>query len=143
MTICGKDCCKNCEKFGECGGCLSCNGHPFGGNCIAAEIIKLKGQGGFEEFKNTLIDEINNLGIQGIKVNDLNLLNGCFVNLEYPLENGGTVKYLNDSDIYLGNQIERENNDRCYGVVANNTFILVCEYGCNGQDPEIVLYKRR
>jgi len=22
-------------------------------------------------------------------------------------------------------------------------FILVCEYGCNGSDPEIVLYKRK
>ena len=30
-----------------------------------------------------------------------------------------------------------------YGVVANEDFILVCEYGCNGCDPEIVLFKRR
>ena len=28
-------------------------------------------------------------------------------------------------------------------VVADEKFILVCEYGCNGADPEIVLYKRR
>ena len=63
--------------------------------------------------------------------------------MEYPLVNKTTVKFLNDNDIYFGNQIEREGSDRCYGVVANEKFILVCEYGCNGADPEIVLYKRR
>ena len=43
----------------------------------------------------------------------------------------------------LMNQIERTNSERCYGVVANEDFILVCEYGCNGADPEIVMYKHR
>lgn len=33
--------------------------------------------------------------------------------------------------------------ERCYGVVADERFILVCEYGCNGADPEIIVYKRR
>ena len=65
------------------------------------------------------------------------------MNLEYPLSNGTTVKFLNDKDVYLGNQIERTNSKRCYGVVANEDFILVCEYGCNGADPEIVMYKHR
>lgn len=50
---------------------------------------------------------------------------------------------MNDKDIYLGNQIERQDSERCYGVVADENFILVCEYGCNGVNPEIVLYKRR
>ena len=50
---------------------------------------------------------------------------------------------LNDKDIYLGNQIEKQDSERCCGVVADETFILVCEYGRNGADPEIVLYKRR
>ncbi|MCR5461026.1 MAG: hypothetical protein K6F51_14225 [Acetatifactor sp.] len=93
--------------------------------------------------KLTIIDEINALGIAGPQVSDLNLLNGGYVNLEYPLVNKTTVKFLNDNDIYFGNQIEREGSDRCYGVVVNEKFILVCEYGCNGADPEIVLYKRR
>ena len=65
------------------------------------------------------------------------------MNLEYPLSNGTTVKFLNDKDVYLGNQIERTNSELCYGVVANEDFILVCEYGCNGADPEIVMYKHR
>ena len=40
-------------------------------------------------------------------------------------------------------KVEQADSDRCYGIVANEDFILVCEYGCNGSDPEIVLYKRR
>lgn len=59
-------------------------------------------------------------------VEDLNLLKGAYVNLEYPLANGTTVKFLNDKDIYLGNQVEKQDSERCYGI-----------------DPEIVLYKRR
>lgn len=90
-----------------------------------------------------MIEEINAFGISGLTVNDLNLLTGAYVNLEYPLSNGTTVKFLKDKDIYLGNQIERQDSERCYGVAADETFILVCEYGCNGADPEIVLYKRR
>jgi hypothetical protein len=50
---------------------------------------------------------------------------------------------LDDNDIYLGNQVEQADSDRCYGIVANEDFILICEYGCNGSDPDIVLYKRR
>ena len=30
-----------------------------------------------------------------------------------------------------------------YGIVANEDFILICKFGCNGSDPEIVMYKRR
>lgn len=63
--------------------------------------------------------------------------------LEYPLVNGTTIRFLKDKDIYLGNQVEKTDSDRCYGVVADEGFILVCEYGCNGAEPEIVLYKRR
>ena len=69
--------------------------------------------------------------------------NGAYVNLEYPLMNGSSVRFLKDEDIYFGNQVERVWVERCYGVVVNEAFILVCEYGCNGSDPEIVLYKRR
>ena len=50
---------------------------------------------------------------------DLNLLTGSYVNLPYPLANGSTVQFLKDNDIYLGNQVEQADSDRCYGVVAN------------------------
>ena len=137
MTYCGIDCCENCVRFSECGGCEKCAGHPFGGSCIAERNRD------FSALKQQLIEEINALGIDGLIVYDLNLLSGEYVNLGYPLFNGTTVRFLNDKDIYLGNQIERQDSERCYGVVADEMFILVCEYACNGVDPEIVLYKRR
>ena len=71
------------------------------------------------------------------------MLSGAYVNLEYPLSNGTKVSFLRNEDVYLGNQIEKTDSERCYGVVVDETFILVCEYGCNGSDPEIVLLKRR
>ena len=137
MTYCGIDCCKECSRLAECGGCEKCGGHPFGGSCIAERNKD------FSQLKQQLIDEINALGICGLIVENLNLLTGAFVNLEYPLSNGTTVKFLNDKDIYLGNQIEIPNSERCYGVVANEDFILVCEYACNGANPKLILYKRR
>ncbi len=137
MTYCGIDCCADCGRFADCGGCEKCGAHPFGGSCIAERNKD------FPELKKSLIEEINALGISGLHVDDLNLLSGAYVNLEYPLSNGTAVTFLKDGDIYLGNQIERTDSERCYGVVADETFILVCEYGCNGCDPEIVMYKRR
>ena len=83
------------------------------------------------------------MGIDGLMLQDLNLLRGAYINLEYTLANGQKIKLLKDKDIYLGNQIERAGNECCYGVAADETFIPVCKYGCNGADPEIVLYKRR
>ncbi len=93
--------------------------------------------------KEMLIEEFNALEIQGLRVNDLNLLNGSYVNLEYTLTNGQSVKLLEDNRVYWGNQIEIPDSDRCYGIVADDKYLLVCEYGCNGDKPQIVLYKRR
>lgn len=137
MTYCGMDCCLQCSRLAECGGCEKCGGHPFGGSCIAERNRY------FSELKKQLIAEINALGIDGLAVNELYLLNGAYVNLEYPLPNGTTAKFLNDRDVYLGCQVEKEDSERCYGVVASEAFILVSDYGCNGSEPEIVLYKRR
>lgn len=143
MAICGMDCCKECGKLNECGGCEACGGHPFGGDCVAAQAILAGGFEGFAALKNALIAEINALGLPGLKVDDLNLLNGYYVNLEYPLANGKTAQFLKDNDVYFGAQIEREGSERCYGVIANRDFLLACEYGCNGEAPELLLYRRR
>lgn len=100
-SICGVECCNECNRKKDCGGCIKTDGHPFGGTCIATECIK---QGGFEAFnkmKKTLIEEFNALGIQGLKINDLNLLNGFFINLEYSLPNGHSVKLLDDHRVYF------------------------------------------
>lgn len=106
---------------------------------------ELGGDGKFDEFKQKLIDEINELHIEGLpKVEKLNALVGSYVNLAYRLPNGSTVKFLDDNATYLGNQLECEfGGDRCFGVLANMDFILVCTYGKDGKDPELVIYKKR
>lgn len=106
------------------------------------------GKENYEIFKNQLIDEFNSLNISGMpKIKELFPLNGALVNLKYPLSNGNTVEFLNNEEIYLGNQVECEFNDgeliRCFGLVANMDFLLVSEYGANGENPEIILYKKR
>lgn len=68
---------------------------------------------------------------------------GSFMNVAYTLGNGETVKILNDEKIYLANQICKQNSDRFYGIAADENNILVCEYGENGSDVEVVVYKKR
>ena len=106
---------------------------------------ELSDDGQFEAFKKQLIDEINALNVEGMpKLDKLNALVGSYVNLEYRLPNGQKVKFLNNQTTYLGNQLESElGGDRCFGVLANMDFILVCTYGEGGSDPELVLYKKR
>ena len=106
---------------------------------------ELGGDGAFEAFKRQLIAEINALQIEGMpKVERLNALVGSYVNLPYRLPNGSTVRFLDDSATYLGNQLESEfGGERCFGVLANMEFILVCTYEANGENPELVLYKKR
>lgn len=106
---------------------------------------KLGDNGEFEKQKNKLIDEINELHIVGMpKLEKLNALVGKYVNLEYPLPSGRSVKFLNDGATYLGNQLESELGDgRCFGVLANMDFIMVCTYGAEGTDPELLLYNKR
>ena len=106
---------------------------------------ELGGEEKFEEFKKQLIDEFNALKIEGLpKVESLNVLSGRFINLEYTLQNGENVKFLDDSSTYLGNQLACEfGGDRCFGIAANMQFLLVCTYEENGENPELVVYKKR
>ena len=105
---------------------------------------ELSDNGQFEEFKKQLIKEINDLHIEGLpEVKTLNALVGSYVNLAYRLPNGATVQFLDDQTTYLGNQLESElGGDRCFGVLANMEFILVCTYEAEGANPELVLYKK-
>ena len=106
---------------------------------------ELGDHGEFEEFKKKLIGEINGLCIEGMpKLENLNALVGSYVNLAYPLPSGLNVKFLDDRTTYLGNQLESEKEDgRCFGVLANMDFILICSYAEDGADPELLLYKKR
>lgn len=106
---------------------------------------ELSDKGQFDEFKRKLMQEINDLHIEGLpKVEKLNALVGKYVNLEYRLPNGTMVKFLDDEKTYLGNQLEAEfGGERCFGVIAGMDFILVATYEAGGENPELVVYKKR
>ena len=74
-------------------------------------------------------------------VEQLNILPGSYVNLEYSLPNGKTVTFLNDDENYLGSELEGE--VVCVGIVVNMNFILICTYELDGANPELILYKKR
>lgn len=119
-TICGADC-SNCGMQESCAGCVETNGRPLGGECVAAVCYKSGGEKCFLACKQQIIEEF----------------------LPYTLSNGQTIKLLDDRKIYLGYQVEKKDSGRCYGLVADREYLLVCEYGCNGEDPEIILLKKR
>ena len=145
-SICGSECCSECPRQKECGGCTKVNGHPFGGQCVAAMCVQ---RGGFETFlreKDTLIAEINALGIQNLVIEDIGLLNGFVVTLAYPLPNGASAKFFADNNVYWGTQVAlnpAETPVRYYGVVADGSMILVSSYTGYGENPALVLYKKR
>ena len=143
LSLCGLDCGAACPQRAACGGCRETQGHPFGGTCVAAACVERGGMEAWESWKHAAMAELNALCIPDLQIDSLVPLNGFYVNLEYRLPNGQAVKLLEDNKVYLGTQIERPDQERCYGVVADEAYLLVCEYGCNGADPEIVCYKRR
>jgi len=106
---------------------------------------ELGDHGEFEEFKKQLIEEINDLHIEGLpKVETLYALVGKDINLAYPLPNGNAVPFLDDQKTYLGNQLECEfGEERCFGVLAGMDFLLIATYEKDGINPELVLYKKR
>lgn len=149
-SICGLDC-SGCSMKDTCGGCAATGGKPFGGECMVAACCgkgKTDGCGSFSQnicrMKQQLIAQFNALGIADMPpVTDLYALVGSFVNLEYTLPGGQRVKFWDDRRIYLGNQLPKLGTDRCYGLTADEHYLLVCEYGENGADPEIVVYQKR
>lgn len=106
---------------------------------------ELGDNGAFEEFKKGLIEEVNALNIDGMpKLTRLIALVGSYINLEYRLPNGETVKFLDDNATYLGTQLQSKfGGNRCFGIAANMDFILICTYEANGENPELVVYKKR
>lgn len=140
-SICGIDCAK-CEACGACGGCSETDGRPFGGECVVAKCCR-RGETALAELKEKLIAAVKALAITDMEeVNDFNALRGSFVNLTYPLPGGQSVKFWDDNKIYLGNQLHKQGSNRCYGIVADETYLMVAEYGCCGADAEIVVFCR-
>ncbi len=144
-SICGANCAE-CPLKQACAGCAETNGCSFVKQCYIAKYILLGGMENYRAFKKGLINEINALHIDGMEpVTELYPLVGKFVNLEYPVP-GGKVKFLKDDEMYLSAQVRNlfdESGKTCYGVIARENFILICTYGENGANPELVLYKRR
>ena len=99
----------------------------------------------FVEFKKQLIDEFNALlRIEGLPgVEDLNVLPGDYINMEYTLPNGERIKLLDDKQSYLGSQLECGTGGRCIGIAANTQLLLICSYEENGANPELLIYKKR
>ncbi|MBQ0092646.1 MAG: DUF3795 domain-containing protein [Clostridiales bacterium] len=146
-SYCGANCaeCEN-KKQQKCGGCGEACGCLYEGKCFIAEYIKAGGKTAFDAFTERLKAEINAFGIEGMpELKDLYALDGAYVNLHYPLPSGEAVPFLKNDRIYLAAQLECEfgESERCFGVVADPSFLLVATYGCNGSDPELLLYRSR
>ena len=111
---------------------------------IWQRYVDLGGKEKLEEFKMQLVSDLNQLlQIEGLpKVENLNVLPGEFVNLEYTLPGGQKTKFLDDRATYLGTQLEGEAG-LCFGIAAGLDFLLVCTYEENGANPELVIYKKR
>lgn len=136
-SVCGADCAA-CPWNAACPGCSD-------EKCFIARYITKNGRAEYEALKQTIIAEFNALGIPGMpKIHCLYALVGNYVNLEYSLPNGQRVKFLDDHSMYLGNQVECACKEgRCYGLLADEHFLLVSEYGENGTDPRLLLFKSR
>lgn len=145
-SLCGANCAQ-CPSKEICPGCAETDGCPFGKPCYVAQYILACGMARYQAFRQDLMDEINVLGIDGMEpVTELVPLVGRFVNLDYPLPNGDTVKFLRDDEVYLGTQVKNRLDDSgktCFGVIAREDFLLICTYGEHCADPQLVLYKHR
>ena len=106
--------------------------------------------------KKVFIEEVNALGISGLHVDNLYVLQGSFINQPY-LINGNEVKLMDDNAMYWGNQVPaphsktsanplgevEEEAERCYGIACCEDYIIVSEYDKDGANAELVMLKRR
>lgn len=140
-SLCGADCAA-CSMHNVCNGCCESNGHPFGEKCMVAACCE-RSENALCQLKQHLITAFNALHIDGMpQVTELYALRGAFINMPFMLPCGEQVKFWNDNKIYLGNQLPKENSSRCYGIAADETHLMVCEYSENGADAELLLFKR-
>ena len=143
---CGYDCTK-CNINEKCKGCIETKGHPFGGDCVLYECCKEK-RGNFKEnienYKRQVMREFNELHIEGMpRVTELYALVGSSINMEYGVPSGERIKFLKVNNVYLGCELPKMGTDRLFGIVCDNDYLLVSEYGMNRDDAEIVIYKKR
>ncbi len=139
------------------------------GLCCGQKSCKNHGQvfyGGCELMRR-IVDEVNSLDIDGLdKIDSLNLLVGSDINIGFTLPSGQKVKFWDDNRVYFGTQVEKRQNRACgnnnsgctarqdscrtgdnagrryFGLVADEKYLLICEYGENGSDAEIILFMK-
>lgn len=105
----------------------------------------LGGGGNLKAFAAKLAQELNELQIDGMpQVKDLRMLPGRPVNFAYRLPCGENVRFLDDDAVYPGARLDcLFGGDRCFTVLADLDFLLVCTHEKNGEAPELVIYKKR
>ncbi len=90
-----------------------------------------------------IIARLKTLGIPEFTgVEELDELNGDYINLESVLPNGEIGKILDDNKKYWATQVEIPGSEKCYGIAANERMIAVYRYGCGGSDSELVLWTK-
>ena len=90
-----------------------------------------------------LLELLHQLGIAELgQIQQLYELKGDFINLECRLPNGQYAKLLDDDKLYYGAEICKTGSSRCYGVAGDAGQLVVYEYGENGTEAELVLWKR-
>lgn len=98
--------------------------------------------------KQQFIDEVNALGIPGLHITNLYVLQGSFINQPYNIA-GNEVKIFDDNATYWGNQVLKSapstnpEQARCYGIACSEEYISVSEYGKDGSDAKLIILKRR
>lgn len=99
---------------------------------------------GKDVLQKELLKEFHALDIEELKeISRLNRLRGDFINLEYTFPSGQTAKLLEDDQWYWGAEVCKKGSSRCYGLAADESILLVCEYGENGSDADLILWKKR
>ena len=93
--------------------------------------------------KEYLIRRFNELHIAGMpKVTHLHELKGDYINLTYRLPSGQKIKLWKDEKTYLAAELCKDGSERCFGLTAGDGYLLVCEYGANGSDAEIIVFQK-
>lgn len=90
-----------------------------------------------------LIEAFNNLGIEDMpEVTKLYGHKGEFVNIECKLPNGKIDKILDNNKMYYTAELQKLNSERCYGLVTDKVQLAVYEYSNDGNDAQLIVWKK-
>ena len=88
--------------------------------------------------EHEILSRLHSLGIpELLEIQTLNKLDGAYINLLCELPNGEFGKILKDTHLYYANQIDKKEDDRCYGIASDGKQLAVYEYGCGGKDAKL------